>query len=133
MDIFKDLGVEVELSDDDSFLKIRETLSRIGISSKKDKVLYQSAHILHKQGKYAIMHFKELFSLDGKETNFNENDLARRNTIVNLLEEWKLLKIVDKTKTESPVVAINQIKILPYIEKHKWQLVCKYSIGNLNK
>lgn len=121
--------VEVELPNDESFLKIKETLTRIGIASKKDKKLYQSCHILHKQGKYYIVHFKELFMLDGKINNFDAEDQGRRNTIVNLLEEWDLIKVVDHTKTEDPVAPLSQIKILPYKEKNEWELVAKYSIG----
>ena len=99
-DIFRGYGVEIELLEDDDFLKIKETLTRIGISSRKEKKLYQSCHILHKRGKYAILHFKELLSLDGLETNLSDNDIARRNTIVNLLEEWELLDIVNEDETE---------------------------------
>lgn len=102
-DIFKGVGVEIELPSDDSFLKIKETLTRIGISSRKEKRLYQSCHILHKKGRYAILHFKELFILDGKQNTFTDEDLSRRNTIVNLLEEWELLKIIDSEKTKNPV------------------------------
>ena len=111
-DIFKGVGVEIELPSDDSFLKIKETLTRIGISSRKEKRLYQSCHILHKKGRYAILHFKELFILDGKQNTFTDEDKARRNTIVNLLEEWELLKIVDKEKTKDPVAPLNHIKII---------------------
>jgi hypothetical protein len=121
--------VEVELPNDESFLKIKETLTRIGIASKKDKKLYQSCHILHKQGKYYIVHFKELFMLDGKVNNFDDEDKGRRNTIINLLEEWDLIKVVDHSKTEDPVSPLSQIKILPYKEKSEWELVAKYSIG----
>lgn len=121
--------VEVELPNDESFLKVKETLTRIGIASKKDRKLYQSCHILHKQGKYYIVHFKELFMLDGKVNNFDDEDKARRNTIVNLLEEWGLIKVTDATKTEDPVAPLSQIKILPYKEKNEWELVAKYSIG----
>lgn len=128
-DIFRGYGVEIELIEDDDFLKIKETLTRIGISSRKEKKLYQSCHILHKRGKYAILHFKELLSLDGLETNLSDNDIARRNTIVNLLEEWELLDIVDPDKTEEPVVGLNQIKILPFKEKKDWELIPKYHIG----
>lgn len=123
--------VEVHLVEPDNFLLVKETLTRIGIASKKTNTLYQSCHILHKQGKYYIMHFKELFLLDGKKnTDFSENDLARRNTIVNLLEEWELIKIVDKKKTNEPVVPISHIKIIPHKEKNNWILTAKYSIGN---
>jgi hypothetical protein len=121
--------VEVELPNDESFLKIKETLTRIGIASRKDKKLYQSCHILHKQGKYYIVHFKELFMLDGKINNFSEEDQARRNTIINLLEEWGLINIVNSKQTEDPVAPLSQIKILPYKEKDEWELVAKYSIG----
>ena len=129
-DIFKGYGVEIELIEDDDFLKIKETLTRIGISSRKENKLYQSCHILHKQGRYAIMHFKELLALDGLETDISENDIARRNTIANLLEEWELLDVIDEDKAESPVVTIKQIKILPYKEKGDWELIPKYHIGN---
>ena len=121
--------VEVALPNDESFLKIKETLTRIGIASRKDRKLYQSCHILHKQGKYYIVHFKELFMLDGKINNFSEEDQARRNTIVNLLEEWGLIKVTDPKKTEDPVAPLSQIKILPHKEKDEWELVAKYSIG----
>lgn len=123
--------VEVKLVEPDNFLLVKETLTRIGIASKKTNTLYQSCHILHKQGKYYIMHFKELFLLDGKKnTDFSENDMARRNTIANLLEEWELIDIVDKKKTEEPVVPISHVKIIPFKDKANWQLVAKYSIGN---
>ena len=121
--------VEVELPNDESFLKIKETLTRIGIASRKDKKLYQSCHILHKQGKYYIVHFKELFMLDGKINNFSEEDQSRRNTIINLLEEWGLVKVVNAKQIEDPVAPLSQIKILPYKEKGEWELVAKYSIG----
>ena len=121
--------VEIELPNEESFLKIKETLTRIGIASKKDRKLYQSCHILHKQGKYYIVHFKELFMLDGKINNFDEEDKGRRNTITNLLEQWGLVKIVDQTKTAEPTAPLSQIKILPYSEKEEWELVAKYSIG----
>jgi hypothetical protein len=128
--------VEVTLDQKDDFLKVRETLTRIGVASKKDKTLFQSCHILHKQGKYYIVHFKELFALDGKETDFSENDIARRNTIANLLEDWELLRIVDEYKTDEPTVSLSQIKILSHKEKSEWQLIPKYNIGSkkvLNK
>ena len=128
--------VEVTLDQKDDFLKVRETLTRIGVASKKEKTLFQSCHILHKQGKYYIVHFKELFALDGKETDFSENDVARRNTIANLLEDWELLRIVDEYKTEEPTVSLSQIKILSHKEKGEWQLIPKYNIGSkkvLNK
>ena len=121
--------VEVLLSTDDDFLKIKETLTRIGVCSKKEQKLFQSCHILHKRGKYYIVHFKELFMLDGKPSNFSEDDVARRNTIVNLLCEWDLVKLVDSQKTKMPVVPISQIKVLNFKEKKDWELVSKYNIG----
>ena len=122
--------VECTLAEPDDFLKIRETLTRIGVASRKDKTLYQSCHILHKQGRYYIVHFKELFILDGKPTNYSENDQARRNTIANLLAEWSLIKLVDTEKTSTLVVPLNQLKILSYKEKDEWVLTAKYNIGN---
>jgi len=121
--------VEVKLEHPDDFLKIRETLSRIGVASRKDKTLYQSCHILHKQGKYYIVHFKEMFLLDGKRSDFTEDDKARRNTIANLLHEWELLDLADESKTENPVTTLNQIKVLSHKEKSDWNLVTKYTIG----
>lgn len=121
--------VEVTLPSQDSFLKVKETLTRIGVASKKDKILYQSCHILHKQGRYYIVHFKELFILDGKTNTLSDEDMARRNTIVNLLEEWGLVKSVDAEKVQDPVAQLSQIKVLPYKEKDEWSLVAKYSIG----
>ena len=129
-DIFRGVGVEVTLPTPDSFLKIKETLTRIGISSRKDKKLFQSCHILHKKGRYAILHFKELFILDGKHNTFTEEDHARRNTIVNLLEEWELVKIVDAEKTKDPLASLNQIKIISYKEKDDWELTVTYNLGN---
>ena len=122
--------VECTLAEPDDFLKIRETLTRIGVASRKDKTLYQSCHILHKQGRYYIVHFKELFILDGKPTNFSENDQARRNTIANLLVEWNLIKLVNPEQTSTLVVPLNQLKILAYKEKEEWELTAKYNIGN---
>ena len=116
--------VEIKLKQPDDFLKVKETLTRIGVASKKDKTLYQSCHILHKQSRYYIVHFKELFMLDGKPSNFSDNDAARRNTIVNLLAEWDLIQVVDN------VVPINQLKIISFKEKDDWNLVAKYNIGN---
>ena len=121
--------VEVKLHDSEDFLKIRETLTRIGVASKRDQTLFQSCHILHKQGKYYIVHFKELFALDGKPTDFGEMDVARRNTIVNLLAEWNLVDVVDKNKIEQPSAPMSQIKIVSFKEKDDWSLVAKYSIG----
>lgn len=121
--------VEVRLKDDDSFLKVKETLTRIGVASRKDQKLYQSCHILHKQGKYYIVHFKELFALDGKPSDFSEDDIARRNTIANLLAEWALIDLVDPQRSAAPVAPISQIKVLPHKEKNQWELVAKYNIG----
>ena len=121
--------VEVKLRNEDDFLKVRETLTRIGVASKKEKTLYQSCHILHKQGRYFIVHFKELFALDGKPSNMSESDTARRNTISNLLKEWELVDLVRSEQTENPVAPISQIKVLPYKEKNEWELVAKYNIG----
>ena len=120
--------VEVGLKSDDDFLKVRETLTRIGVASRKDRTIYQSCHILHKQGRYYIVHFKELFALDGKQTNFSDNDKARRNTIANLLAEWGLVDLKDKN-SEEPVAPLSQIKVLPYKEKDEWTLTAKYNIG----
>ena len=125
--------VEVKLNKEDDFLKVRETLSRIGIASKKDKTLYQSCHILHKQGRYYIVHFKELFLLDGKQSDFSDEDVARRNTIANLLHEWELLDLVDEKKTETPTIPISLVKIIAYKEKNEWTLVTKYNIGKKRK
>jgi hypothetical protein len=124
--------VEVTFPEKDDFLKIRETLSRIGVASRKDKELFQSCHILHKRGKYYITHFKELFKLDGKSSNLDESDIARRNTIVSLLEQWKLVSVVNKTQIEDPKAPLSQIKIIPFREKSEWKLTTKYSIGSQN-
>lgn len=121
--------LEVTLKDDQAFLKIKETLTRIGVSSKKEKKLYQSCHILHKRGKYYIVHFKELFLLDGLAANIDETDIGRRNTIAKLLEEWNLLTVVDKDKVNCILTPINQIKIIPFKEKTEWELCPKYHIG----
>jgi hypothetical protein len=128
-DIFKGVGVEISLPSPDSFLKVKETLTRIGISSRKERKLYQTCHILHKQGRYSILHFKELFILDGKTNTFTEEDLSRRNTIVNLLEEWDLVKVIATEKSKYPVAPLNQIKILSHKEKDSWDLEAKYNIG----
>ena len=126
--------VEVTLNQQDDFLKVRETLTRIGVASKKDQILYQSCHILHKRGHYYVVHFKELFALDGKPTDITENDLSRRNAIVKLLEDWGLLKVVKKEQIENPPpIFLSQIKILSHKEKDGWQLVPKYNIGNKAK
>ena len=121
--------LEVRLKNEDDFLKVKETLTRIGVASRKEKTLYQSCHILHKRGLYYIVHFKELFALDGKSTDFEENDLGRRNAIANLLAEWGLVEIVDKDKSDYPIAPLSQIKIIAYKEKDEWQLTAKYNIG----
>lgn len=121
--------VEVRLPDPQAFLKVKETLTRIGVASKKDKTLYQSCHILHKQGRYYLVHFKEMFMLDGKATDFSEEDRGRRNTIANLLAEWELISLVDPNKSKEPLTPLNRIKIIAYSEKPEWNLVAKYSLG----
>ena len=118
--------LEVSLAEPDDFLKVRETLSRIGVSSRKERKLYQSCHILHKQGRYFIVHFKELFALDGKETNLSENDVSRRNTIANLLSDWGLVGIMGNAEPQAP---LSQIKVLSFKEKDDWILETKYNIG----
>lgn len=124
-----DTFIEVEFSDAENFLKIKETLTRIGIASRKENKLYQSCHILHKQNKYYIVHFKELFRLDNKPADFSEEDKARRNTIANLLKEWGLVEIVDPKLVENPRAPMNQIKIISHTEKKDWILEAKYNIG----
>ena len=122
--------VEIKLKEEDDFLKVRETLTRIGVASKKDKVLYQSCHILHKKGLYYLVHFKELFALDGKDTDLSENDLARRNAIAKLLEDWGLVTVVNKKQIETPTpIFLSQVKIISHKEKDEWELVAKYNIG----
>jgi hypothetical protein len=128
-----DTFVEVALEDPQNFLKIKETLTRIGVSSKTENKLYQSCHILHKRGKYYIVHFKELFALDGLSDGFPDQDKGRRNTIAKLLEEWGLLKILNKDVTNEPLCPINHMKILPHSEKKDWQLIPKYTIGTRHK
>ena len=125
--------VEVELVSDDDFLKVRETLTRIGIASPKERKLYQSCHILHKRGKYYIVHFKELFALDGKPTNFSEQDESRRNTITKLLADWNLIRVVEPKQIEELQAPLNQIKIIAHKDKNEWELVAKYNIGNKKK
>jgi len=125
--------IEITFEEKDDFLKIRETLTRIGVASRKEKELFQSCHILHKRGKYYIVHFKELFLLDGKQSNFDESDVSRRNTIIDLLEQWSLISVVDKTKVEEPKAPLSQIKIVSFKEKQDWKLTAKYSIGSQNK
>ncbi len=120
------LMLEIKLGEPDDFLKIRETLSRIGVASRKERKLYQSCHILHKQGRYYIVHFKELFALDGKITNLSQNDIERRNTIAGLLEDWNLVEILGLSEPRAP---LSQIKIISYKEKEEWTLETKYNIG----
>ena len=124
--------LEVTLNEPDDFLKIRETLTRIGVASRKDNKLYQSCHILHKQGRYFIVHFKELFLLDGKKSNLEENDVARRNTIATLMSDWGLLTIEGRDKLE-PIAPLRQIKIISFKDKNQWNLCPKYNIGNGSK
>ena len=128
-DIFRGIGIRVELTKPDSFNIVRESLTRIGVAAKNDNILYQSAHILHKQGLYAIVHFKELFALDGKPSTITQNDYERRNAIAQLLQQWELLKIVN---IDAPLAGapLSQIKIISFKEKADWHLVAKYSIGN---
>ena len=121
-----ELMLEVKLSESDDFLKVRETLSRIGVASRKERKLYQSCHILHKQGRYFIVHFKELFALDGKPTNISINDIERRNTIAKLLEDWELVELIGKSEPKAP---LSQIKVLSFREKDEWILETKYNIG----
>jgi hypothetical protein len=121
--------LEVRLNEPDDFLKIRETLTRIGVASRKDQKLYQSCHILHKQGRYFIVHFKELFLLDGKPSNLLENDIQRRNTIATLLADWGLIEIVDPSRAQD-IAPLRQIKVIPFKEKSQWELCPKYNIGN---
>lgn len=124
-----DSFIEVKLINEDDFLKVRETLTRVGVASKKQQTLWQSCHILHKQGKYYIVHFKELFALDGKPTNISEDDIARRNTIANLMAEWGLVSLNDPKRSTEPVSPLSQIKVLAHKEKDEWELVAKYNIG----
>ena len=121
--------LEISLNEPDDFLKVRETLTRIGVASRKDKKLFQSCHILHKQGRYFIVHFKELFLLDGKKSNLEENDIARRNTIAQLMSDWGLITI-QSSEMMKPLAPMRQIKIIPYREKSDWELCPKYNIGN---
>ena len=129
-DIFDGLGVEITLKNKDDFLKVRETLTRMGVSSKKEKKLFQSCHILHKRGRYAIMHFKELLDLDGLETDISDSDIGRRNLIVKLLVEWGLVIAVDPDEYKEPQLTLAQLKIIPHKEKKDWELCVKYHIGN---
>lgn len=132
-DLFKGYGVKITLKKDDDFLKIKETLTRIGVTARNENTLYQTVHILHKRGEYAIVHFKELFAFDGKVPDLSDEDIARRNTIVKLLAEWKLLDIVDAVWFNAlPKLEMSKIKIIPFKEKSNWTLVEKYKIGKKN-
>ena len=124
--------VEITFPEKDDFLKIRETLSRIGVASRREQELFQSCHILHERGKYYITHFKELFKLDGKPSNIDESDIGRRNTIVGLLEQWNLVTVLNKQQIAEPKAPLSQIKIIPFKEKSEWKLTTKYSIGSNN-
>ena len=127
-----DQMIEVTLNEPDDFLKVRETLTRIGVASRKEKKIYQSCHILHKQGRYYIVHFKELFALDGKRANLSQNDVQRRNRIIQLLTDWGLIRVVNENKI-TDIAPLNQIKVLAYKEKHEWILETKYNIGKKKK
>ena len=125
--------VEITLKEKDDFLKVRETLTRIGVASKKDKTLFQSCHILHKKGHYYLVHFKELFALDGKQSDFTTEDKGRRNTIIQLLSEWGLIKVVDQETVKEPKAPMSQVKIIPHKDKANWTLEAKYNIGRKKK
>lgn len=127
-DVFRGYGIKILLPDNQNFLKVKETLTRIGVASKNDKTLYQSCHILHKKSQYAIVHFKEMFALDGKATDISHNDVMRRNTIAKLLQDWGLITLVDPTEV-TKLVPLSQIKIISFGDKNNWQLVPKYQIG----
>ena len=127
-----DQMIEITLNEPDDFLKVRETLTRIGVASRKEKKIYQSCHILHKQGRYYIVHFKELFALDGKHANLTQNDVQRRNRIIQLLSDWGLITIMNVSKI-TDIAPLNQIKVLAYKEKHEWVLETKYNIGKKKK
>ena len=133
MNDFLDTLVEVILEEEEDFLKVKETLTRIGVASRKENKLYQSCHILHKQGRYYIVHFKEMFSLDGKSSDFSDEDKARRNKIAELLQDWGLLKVVDKNIIKTPIASMNQIKIINHKEKYDWILEPKYNMGRKKK
>ena len=134
-DVFRGYGVPIALNSPEDFLKIKETLTRMGVASNQSQTLYQSCHILHKRGQYAIVHFKELFCLDGKsaQTTITEEDIGRRNTIANLLSEWGLVKLVDPKISADNTLPLNQIKILSFAAKHEWNLVAKYEIGKVKQ
>lgn len=125
--------IEVKIAEEEDFLKIKETLTRIGVASRKEKKLYQSCHIFHKQGKYYIVHFKEMFSIDGKPSNFSDEDKGRRNKIIQLLQEWGLLKVVEPERINEPLASMSQIKIINHKEKNDWNLEAKYNMGRKKK
>jgi hypothetical protein len=125
--------IEVKIAEEEDFLKIKETLTRIGVASRKEKKLYQSCHIFHKQGRYYIVHFKEMFMIDGKESNFSEEDIGRRNKVIQLLQEWGLLKVVEPERIVEPVSSMSQIKIINHKEKNDWILEAKYNMGRKKK
>jgi hypothetical protein len=128
-DIFRGLGIEIALTYEEDFLKVKETLTRIGVASRKDKSLYQSCHILHKQGRYSILHFKELFILDGRNSDISEEDIGRRNMITKLLAEWSLLSILFPEQLSYPLIDMKFIKVIPFSQKSEWKLIPKYKIG----
>jgi hypothetical protein len=125
--------IEVRIAEEEDFLKIKETLTRIGVASRKEKKLYQSCHIFHKQSKYYIVHFKEMFAIDGKPSNFSDEDIGRRNKIIDLLQDWGLLKVVDSEKIKDPLASMSQIKIINHKEKNEWTLEAKYNMGRKKK
>lgn len=125
--------VEVKIGEEEDFLKIKETLTRIGVASRKEKTLYQSCHIFHKQGRYYIVHFKEMFAIDGKPSNFTEEDKGRRNKIIELLQDWGLIRVVEQQKIKEPIASIGQIKIINHKEKAEWNLEVKYNMGRKKK
>ena len=125
--------IEVKIAEEQDFLKIKETLTRIGIASRKEKKLYQSCHIFHKQGKYYIVHFKEMFAIDGKISNFSDEDKGRRNKIIELLQDWELLKVVEPESIKNPMALMSQIKIINHKEKNEWTLEAKYNMGRKKK
>ena len=133
MNDFLDNLIEVRIAEEEDFLKIKETLTRIGVASRKEKKLYQSCHIFHKQGKYYIVHFKEMFAIDGKPSNFSEEDKGRRNKIAELLQDWGLLKVVESECIKSPIASMSQIKIINHKEKDDWTLEAKYNMGRKKK
>ena len=133
MNDFLENLIEVRIAEEEDFLKVKETLTRIGVASRKEKKLYQSCHIFHKQGKYYIVHFKEMFAIDGKPSNFSEEDKGRRNKIAELLQDWGLLKIVESDRIKEPLASMSQIKIINHKEKNDWTLEAKYNMGRKKK